>query len=103
MHNNNIGYDIQRFEVKLQSKYFHKYGLDISSIEHTMSKYHLLYFENLSDKNKIIDRYNSYSKVTQREIGRMGLEKYRLYPNMEYINYFLYYLQTITMEDLYSN
>lgn len=101
-HNFDIGYEVQRFEVKLQSKYFNKYGLDINHIEHTLSKYHLLYFDNPVDKQYIIDRYNSYAKVTQREIGRMELEQFRLYPDMEYINMFLYHLQTITLDDLYS-
>lgn len=101
-HNYDIGYEVQRFEVKLQPKYFNKYGLDIGYIEHTLSKYHLLYFDNIVEKQYIIDRYNSYSKVTQREIDRMGLEKYRLYPDMEHINTFLYYIQNMTMDDLSS-
>lgn len=101
-HNFDIGYEVQRFEVKLQSKYFNRYGLDINHIQETLNKYHLLYFDSPVDKQYIIDRYNSYAKVTQREIGRMGLEQYRLYPDMEYINTFLYHLQTITLDDLNS-
>lgn len=100
--NFNIGNEVQRFEVKLQAKYFNKYGLDISYIEQTLNKYHLLYFDNPVDKQYIIDRYNSYSKVTQREIGRMGLEQYRLYPDMWCIYTFLYHLQTIKLDDLHS-
>ncbi|MEA3512066.1 MAG: hypothetical protein U9R37_00545 [Campylobacterota bacterium] len=102
-HNYDIGYEVQRFEVKLNSRYFNKYGLDISTLEHTLSKYHLLYFENIIDKYNIINRYNNYSKVTKREIGRMDLEQYRLHPDMDYINTFLFYIQTITMDDLYSD
>ena len=99
-HNHNIGCQLQRFEVKLQSNFFNRYGLDMAAIEQALNKYHFLYFENLNDKYNIIDRYSNYSVVTKREIQRMGLERYRLHFDMEYINDFLYGLQYLTFDDL---
>lgn len=100
-HNLDIGYELQRFEMKLQPKYFHRYRLDINTIEHTLNKYYLLYFENPTDRQYIIDRYNGYSKVTSRELERMDLEPFRLYVDMGYIVFMLYHIQTITMDHLY--
>lgn len=101
-HNHNIGYELQRFEVKLQSNFFNRYGLDMAAIEQALSKYHFLYFENITDKYNIINRYCNYSIVTKREIERMGLNQFRLYPNLEYINNFLYYIKNSTLTTFYK-
>ena len=101
-HNHNIGCQLQRFEVKLQSNFFNRYGLDMAAIEQALNKYHFLYFENLNDKYNIIDRYSNYSVVTKREIARMGMNQFRLYPNLEHINNFLYYIQNTTFNDLHT-
>lgn len=101
-HNYSIGHQLQRFEVKLQSNFFNRYGLDMAAIEQALSKYHFLYFENLNDKYNIINRYSNYSVVTKREIARMGMNQFRLYPNLEYINNFLYHIKNTTFDDFHT-
>lgn len=101
-HKNDIGYQVNRFEVKLQANFFNRYGLDIVAIESALNKYHFLYFDFILDKYDAIDRYNSYARFTNREIERMGLDQYRLYPDMVYINSFLSILHYATLDDLYS-
>ncbi len=101
-HGNALGFNLQRFEIKLQAGYFNKYGFDINMLASSLYMYHLLYFENVVDKDALIGRYNSYSIVRQREIDRMGLERYRLYFDIEYINYFIYLLTNTNNNDIFG-
>ena len=95
-HNNILGFDLQRFEVKLQAPYFTKYGFDIDILQKTLGKYHLLYFNSIDEKNALIMRYNNHkSGIRQREIQRWQLDNYRLHFNIDYIHNFIYTLITI--------
>lgn len=87
--NNNMDIPVVRFEVKLQSSYFNKYGFDLNKLNETLNMYHLLYFHDRDNKYALIDRYNSYSVVRKREINRMGLEQVRLHFNTSYIRDFI--------------
>ena len=37
----------------------------------------------------LVDRYNSYSRISRRDIERMGLERYRLKPDVIKIERFI--------------
>jgi len=80
---------LSRFELKLQSAYFKKYGFSIESIEKALDRYCVMYFEDLEIKERMIKRYNGYTSVRKREIERMGLDRYRLYPDIAYIDDFI--------------
>jgi hypothetical protein len=96
VHNNEIGFNVQRFEVKLQSPYFLKYGFDINVMQNTLNMYHLMYFEDIHEKNNLIDRYNNHkSPIRKREIERWGFEEYRLYFDTESISNFITFLSCI--------
>ena len=104
MHNNILGFNLQRFEIKLNASYFNKYGFDIKRMQDTLSMYHLMYFDTLDEKYALIDRYNGYkSGVRKREIDRMGFDNYRLYHDMDTINNFIYMLTHITNDDIFGN
>ena len=103
VHGNVLGFNLQRFEIKLQTGYFNKSNLDIETIANTLDMYHLLYFENVVDKNALVDRYNRYKSVRKRELDRMGFEEHRLYPNIEYVHNFLYMLTEIESGDIFVN
>jgi len=90
-----LPYNITRFEIKLQSAFFNKYGFDINPIQNVLNRYHVMYFEDLGLKNSKIDAYNNYQKPQKREIQRLGFEEYRLHPNIEYIESFIDYLLNI--------
>jgi len=91
----NLPYPVTRFEIKLQPKYFNRYGFETSSIAKAFDRYYLMYFASLKEKQSITDAYNQYPYVRRREIRKLGLDKYRVYPNMEYINQFINQLLTI--------
>jgi hypothetical protein len=90
-----LPYNMTRFEIKLQSAFFNKYGFDINPIQNALNRYHVMYFEDLGLKNSKIDAYNHYQKPQKREIQRLGFEEYRLYPNVDYIASFIDYLLNI--------
>ncbi|MBV5322180.1 MAG: hypothetical protein JZU62_10845 [Sulfuricurvum sp.] len=87
-----LSYNITRFEIKLQSAFFNKYGFDITPIQNALHRYHVMYFEDIEIKSSKIDAYNNYKNPQRREIKRLGFEEYRLYPNMAYIASFIDYL-----------
>lgn len=42
------------------------------------NRYTVMYFEDINEKNTIVNKYNTYSRVSKREIDRLGLNKYKL-------------------------
>jgi len=96
VHNYNIGFNVQRFEVKLQAPYFLKYGLDMNAIENTLNMYHIMHFEDINEKNNLINRYNNHkSSIHKREIDRWNFEKNRLYFDLNIVNDFFVLLRSI--------
>jgi len=88
-------YPLTRFEIKLQAKYFNKYSFDTTAIAKAFDRYYVMYFETVAEKNAMIQAYNGYLHVRRREIKKLGLDRYRVYPNLEYINHFINRLLTI--------
>lgn len=90
-----LSYNLTRFEVKLQSAFFNKYGFDINPIQNALHRYHVMYFEDTEVKHSKIEAYNNYQNPQKREIRRLGFEAYRLHPNMAYIASFIGYILNI--------
>jgi len=103
VHNYNIGCDLQRFEVKLQAPYFLKYGLDMNAIESTLNMYHIMHFEDIYEKNNLINKYNNHkSPIRKREIERWNFEKNRLYFDLNVVNDFFIFLRSIDNDFLFG-
>ena len=62
----NIGFDLTRFEVKLQKRWFVKNEFGFTPIYKTLSKYTVLEFKNLQHKEQLIKRLNSAKTSKQR-------------------------------------
>lgn len=92
---NKLNFNLQRFEIKFQSGYFNKNGFNIEILASSLYMYHLMYFDNITEKNNLIDKYNSYQSVRKREIDRLGFEGFRLYPDIDYIEHFIYTILTV--------
>lgn len=84
----NLKYHLTRFELKLQKSFF-KNDLDFETIINSINRYTVMYFKNIYEKNMIIDRYYSYSRISKRDIDRMGLDRYRLKPDVVKIERFI--------------
>jgi hypothetical protein len=84
----NLNYPLTRFELKLQKSFFKK-ELDFETIVNALNRYTVMYFQNIYEKNMIVDKYNSYSRISRRDIERMGLERHRLRPDVVKIERFI--------------
>ena len=84
----NLKFPLTRFELKLQKSFF-KNDLDLETIVNALNRYTVMYFQNIYEKNMIVDKYNSYSRISRRDIERMGLEKYKLKPDVVKIERFI--------------
>lgn len=85
----NLKFPLTRFELKLQKFFFFSNDLDSKTIINALNRYTVMYFPNIYEKNMIIDRYNSYYRISKRDIERMGLERYRLKPDVVKIERFI--------------
>ena len=84
----NLNYPLTRFELKLQKSFFKK-ELDFATIVNALSRYTVMYFPNIYEKNMIVDKYNSYTRVSKRDTDRMDLDRYRLKPDVVKIERFI--------------
>lgn len=84
----NLKFPLTRFELKLQKSFF-KNDLDFETIVNALNRYKVMFFPNIYEKSMIIDKYNSYSRISRRDIERMGLERYRLKPDVVKIERFI--------------
>ena len=84
----NLKFPLTRFELKLQKTFF-KNDLDFETIVNALNRYTVMFFPNIYEKSIVIDRYNSYSRISRRDIERMGLERYRLKPDVVKIERFI--------------
>jgi hypothetical protein len=85
----NLNYPITRFELKLQKLFFFTNELDSETIINALSRYTVMYFQNINEKNIIIDKYNSYCRISKRDIERIGLDRYKLKPDVVKIEKFI--------------
>uniref|UniRef100_UPI0040471290 hypothetical protein n=1 Tax=Aliarcobacter sp. TaxID=2321116 RepID=UPI0040471290 len=85
----NLKYPLTRFELKLQKPFFFNKDLDFKTIINALSRYTVMYFQNTYEKSMIADKYNSYSRVSKRDIDRMDLDRYRLKPDIVKIERFI--------------
>ncbi len=84
----NLKFPLTRFELKLQKSFF-KNDLDFETIVNALNRYTVIYFQNVYEKNMIVDKYNSYSRVSKRDTDRMDLDRYRLKPDVVKIERFI--------------
>ena len=87
-------FPLTRFELKLQKLFFLNNELDFKTIINALDRYTVMFSESSINKELIINKYNSYSRVSKRDIDRMGLDKYRLKPDIVKIERFINYLKS---------
>lgn len=64
--NRDIGFELSRFELKLQKRYFLKNAYDGSSLYKAIGKYSILHFDDLKNKELFIQRYNTANSSRKR-------------------------------------
>jgi hypothetical protein len=91
----NLPFNLTRFELKLQNRYFNRFGFDVQSILDSLSRYHIVYTNDFYEKKYIINKYNNYSSIAKREINRLGIEENRLYPDVNVILNFIKEIRSV--------
>ena len=94
-HKEKLSNKITRFEIKLQPKYFSKYGFSIDNIQKAFDRYYVMYFNDIEEKERKIEKYQSYQHVYKREINALGFDNYRLHADMDYIEHFIYTIHSV--------
>jgi len=65
-HKYDIGYELSRFEIKLQNRYFLSNEISINAFLKEINDYKVFYFENIKQKDKFIKKYNKVNNNKQR-------------------------------------
>lgn len=100
---NYISYPLTRFELKLQSSFFNRNPYIYGMLQDEINRYHILYFPTLGKKDAALALYSQYEnnpKRRSRDIDKLGLERYRLYPDTRGIENFLLELYNVYEHDL---
>lgn len=95
-----LKYHLTRFELKLQPKYFYRYGFSLEAMEKALDRYLILYFDNVDEKQQKIDKYSRYNHVAKRELKKLEFDKYKLKFDIKAITKFLNWIDSAYDEDL---
>jgi len=98
-----LPYDLTRFELSLNPKFFGKNGANIDAIAKALDRYHVMYFPTIRDKQIKINEYESFTNFRSRDIKKIGFEAYRLYPDLIYIDKFLYWMFNVELFHFVKN
>ena len=97
----NITYPLTRFELKLQSSFFNRYPYRWGMLQNELDRYHILYFPTLDEKDGALSLYAQYENtIRRRDLHKLGLDRYRLFPNTSEIECFLTELYNVYEHDL---
>ena len=81
-----LEYNLTRFEMKLQPKFFNKNRENIiSGIMHSLDKYHVMYVPNKKEKQHLMREYDSHSILRQRDIKKLKFDSYRCHPDISVV------------------
>ena len=99
--NEYIDYPLTRFELKLQSKLFSRYPFESGMLQKQLDKYHILYFPTLQEKDAALSLYAQHEdSIRRRDLHKLGLDKYRIFPDTSEIEWFLFTLYNVYESDL---
>ena len=94
-----IGFDLTRFELKLQKRYFVKNEYGITEIYKKLLNYTVLYFEDLGHKEMFIKAYNDATtsrqrkKIVEKALSIRGITQ--LSPKMRKVGTYLREIDTV--------
>ena len=77
--------------------FFHKNNADINEIAKALNRYHVMYFPTVREKQNKIAEYESFTNFRVRDVKKIGFEAYRAYPDLMYIDEFLYWMLNVEL------
>jgi hypothetical protein len=99
--NYDIGYNLSRFEMKLQARHFSSNKeVSANAFLQELKDYKLLYFENLKQKERFIKRYNKANSNKHRNalVSKVSKTATTIKTNMKNIGEFIRMLDTIKFD-----
>ena len=100
----NLAYNLTRFEVKLQSKFFSKNRDNvILGIINALEKYHVMYVPLKAQKNHLMQQYDMQTTLRQRDIKRLKLDSYKCYPDISAVAGFINHLFSVQEREVFMN
>jgi hypothetical protein len=100
----NLPYVLTRFELKLQQKFFHNYrDTLVYSISKAFEKYHVMYVPVKKERQYLMEQYDKYAILRDRDIKRIGFDNYRCYFDITVVNSFITRIFSIKEQDLLSS
>lgn len=99
----NLPYDLTRFEVKLQPKFFNKNRDNIiAGIMNTLDRYHVMYIPNKKEMQHLMDQYDAHSILRDRDIKRLKFDNYRCYYDISAIVGFINHMFTVQEQNMFA-
>jgi len=96
-----LDYFVTRFELKLQSRFFSRDNYFYAPIIESLYKYHILYFPTLEEKDAALSLYAQHEGIIRRrDLHKLGLDRYRVYPDITNINRLVERLYEIYEDEL---
>ena len=96
-----ITYPLTRFELKLQTPFFNRHQFESGLLQEQLDKYHILYFPTIQEKEVALSHYAQFEDtIRRRDLHKIGLDRYRLYPNTSELEEFLFNLYSVYESDL---
>lgn len=89
-----LGSKITRFELKLQNRFFLRYGFNTQSIINAMNKYYVMYFESIPKKNQYIRILNNFRSIS-KDMEIFGLDSFRLFADENVIKGFIRQVESV--------
>ena len=69
----------------------------MDAIAKALDRYHVMCFSDVQEKQAKITEYERYVNFRSRDVKKIGFEAYRVYPNLMYINEYLYWMFNIEL------
>lgn len=92
---------VTRAELKLQNRFFLRYGFNLKSIINAISKYSVVCFSNSMRKQQTVTKYNCIKKLDSNEVCKLEYENFKIYPDYNKIKEFIIQVQTVYVEPYY--
>ena len=86
---------LTRYELKLQPRFFNRYPyMGGISLQDELDRYHILCFSTLKEKEAVLNLlHDAYERgIRRRDLYKLGLDMYRIYPSVNGIENFLFSL-----------
>lgn len=96
-----VGYEVSRFEMKCQSRFFLDKEVSVRTFLQELKDYKLFYFKDMIKKEEFIKRYNKSNNNKHRNqlIADLSMVSPEIVTNMKNIEEFLRMIDTIRFDD----